>query len=331
MPFRNITGHTAILGLLSRAVERDSLPQSLIFAGPAGVGKHMAAVALAQLVNCLSVKDGDACGTCASCMRIARRVHPDIVFVAPEDGGSIKIDLIREAVNAAGYRPFEGRRRVIIIDQAEQIGVNAQDALLKTLEEPPAASVFVLVTSVPDLLLPTVRSRCQRLRFGRLAPGDVAHVLKSTHGFSDADAHAAASLSDGSIGRALEEASESFVEARTAAVELLETAGRTNAPAARMQAALGLPGAGRGKADRVLFGQTLLALSSILRDLGALMSSADERALANADLKGTLEGLLRAYDRERVLEAFAAVDKALDAVDRNASPKIVADWLALQI
>jgi DNA polymerase III subunit delta' len=331
MPFRDIAGHQAVLALLSRAVERNTLPQSLIFAGPSGVGKHMTAVALAQLVNCQSAKNGDACGTCASCSRIARRVHPDVVFVEPEDSGAIKIDPIREAVNAAGYRPFEGRRRVIIIDQADTIGVNAQDALLKTLEEPPAASVFVLVTAVPDLLLPTVRSRCQRLRFGRLAPGDVAQVLKSKHDFSDADAHAAASLSDGSIGRALDEASEAFAEARDAAMDLLQAAARTNAPAARMQAALGLPGAGRGKADRTLFGQTLLALSSILRDLGALMSSADERALANADLKDTLQGLLRAYDRERVLGAFAAVDKALDAVDRNASPKIVADWLALQI
>src|SRR5687767_1806984 len=200
MPFRDIVGHAQVLALLSRAVARQSLPQSLIFAGPAGVGKHMTAVALAQLVNCLTPLPGDqpdACGTCPSCKRIARRVHPDVVFVEPEDGGSIKIEPIRDAVSASSYRPFEGRRRVIIIDQAEQIGVNAQDALLKTLEEPPAASVFVLVTSVPDLLLPTVRSRCQRLRFGRLAPGDVAGVLKSKHEFSDRDAHAAASLSEG--------------------------------------------------------------------------------------------------------------------------------------
>jgi hypothetical protein len=91
-----------------------------------------------------------------------------------------------------------------------------------------------------------------------------------------------------------------------------------------------LPGAGR-KADRDALGQALLALSSILRDLGALLSSADDRALANADLKTKLQSLLRSYDRGRVLSAFAAVDRALDALARNASPKIVADWLALQI
>ena len=339
MPFRDILGHEHVLGLLSQAAGRGTLPQSLIFAGPAGVGKHLAAVALAQLLNCQKdgaaatarPLNGDACGDCPSCKRIARRVHPDVLFIEPEDSGSIKTEQVRQAIESAGYRPFEGRRRVVIIDQAEAMVLNGQDALLKTLEEPPAASVFILVTSMPDTLLPTVRSRCQRLRFGRLAPGDVAAVLKQKHGYADADAHAAASLSDGSIGRALEEGSESFVDARRAALDLLQRAAATSSPAARIQAAINLPGATRGKADRTALGQSLHALSTILRDLGALLSSADERALANADLTTPLQALLRSYDRARVLSAFAAVDRALDALDRNASPRIVADWLALQI
>lgn len=335
MPFRDILGHEHVFGLLSHAAGRGTLPQSLIFAGPSGVGKHLAAVALAQLLNCQAPRrrgeTTDACGECAACKRIARRVHPDVLFLEPGESGSIKIDQIRQAIESAGYRPFEGRRRVIVVDGAEQMMPAGQDALLKTLEEPPPASVFILVTACPDLLLPTVRSRCQRLRFGRLAPGDVASVLKTQHGYSESDAHAAASLSDGSIGRALEEGTEAFVEARAAALALLETAASSHAPAARINAAIGLPGATRGKADRDALGQALLALSSILRDLGALLSSADERALANADLKTSLHKLLRSFDRERVLSAFSATDRALNALDRNASPKIVADWLALQI
>ena len=337
MPFEDILGHEHVLRLLSQAAERGTLPQSLIFAGPEGVGKHRAAVALAQFLNCQArvAPEGahytDACGQCPSCKRIARGVHPDVLFIAPEESGSIKTEQVRQAIESAGYRPFEGRRRVVVIDRAEQIVLNGQDALLKTLEEPPAASVFVLVTSTPDTLLPTVRSRCHRLRFGRLAPADVAAILKNQHDYSEADAHAAASLSDGSVGRALEEGSDAFVEARTAALQLLQRAAASTAPAARITAAIALPGATRGKADRTALGQSLLALSSILRDIGALLSSADERGLANADLKTPLQALLRSYDRARVLSAFAAVDRALDALDRNASPKIVADWLALQI
>ena len=338
MPFRDIAGHEPLRILISRAARRGSLPPSLIFAGPAGVGKFAAAVALAQLVNCLQpieVAAGDvafidACGECPTCRRIGRRVHADVLFIEPGDTGAIKIEQIRDVVERTGYRPFEGRRRVVIIDEADAIVPAAQDSLLKTLEEPPNATMFVLVTSAPELLLPTIRSRCQRLRFGRLAPADVARILIDRHEFDQGDAHAAAALSDGSVGRALEGASEEFIAARSAALELLETVASLPAPPRRIHAAKNLPGGG-AKADREGLAQTLRALSSMLRDLGILSSRGDERALANADLRRKLDALLRAFDSDRILRGFAAVDRALDALGRNASPKIVADWLAFQL
>ncbi|HVJ26877.1 MAG TPA: DNA polymerase III subunit delta' [Vicinamibacterales bacterium] len=331
MPFREIAGHDHLKQLIARAAVRGTLPPSLIFAGPAGVGKAMMALALAQFLNCLAPAEEDACGECASCRRIVRGVHADVLRIEPGDTGSIKIDQIREAIERAAYRPFEGRRRVVIIDHAEQMVVNAQDAILKTLEEPPNASTFILVTDTPDTLLPTIRSRCQRLRFGRLSPGDVAEVLITRHEYAEADAHAAASLSDGSVGRALEGGSEDFVDARAAALQLLETVADDPPPARRIMGAMNLPGASRSKADRDALGQSLLALASILRDLVALTAQADDRALANADLRPKLQRLLRSFDNERSLRAFAAVDRALNALDRNASPKIVADWLSFQI
>lgn len=331
MPFRDIAGHDHLKQLIARAAVRGTLPPSLIFAGPAGVGKAMVALALAQFVNCLAPAGEDACGECASCRRIARGVHADVLRIEPGDTGAIKIDQIREAIERAAYRPFEGRRRVVIIDRAEQMVANAQDAILKTLEEPPNASTFILVTDTPDTLLPTIRSRCQRLRFGRLSPADVADVLIARHEYEEADAHAAASLSDGSVGKALEGGSEDFVDARTAALQLLETVADDPPPARRIMGSMNLPGASRGKADRDALGQSLRALASILRDLVALSVKADERALANADLRPKLQRLLRSFDNERTLQAFSAVDRALDALDRNASPKIVADWLAFQI
>ena len=188
MPFRELQGHRHLLELLSGAVSRASLSPSLIFAGPDGVGKRKAAVGLAQLLSCSSLvqADGiglDACGTCASCTRIARGVHADVLLIQPGDSGNIKLDQIRDAIDKSAYRPFEGRKRVVIVDEADALIVEAQNALLKTLEEPPSASMFVLVTSRPDVLLPTVRSRCQRLRFGRLEPGEVATVLSRDHGY----------------------------------------------------------------------------------------------------------------------------------------------------
>src|SRR4029079_5472024 len=140
-----------------------------------------------------------------------------VIVIEPGDMGSIKIEAVRDVVDRAGYRPFEGRRRVVIINEADALVDAAQNALLKTLEEMPPASIFVLVSSLPDALLPTVRSRCPRLRFGPLAPDAVARVLVEEHGYSEQDARVAAAESDGSVRRALQSQSDDLTEAREAA------------------------------------------------------------------------------------------------------------------
>jgi DNA polymerase-3 subunit delta' len=330
MPFRDVVGHRHLLDLVAGAVARGSLPPSLIFAGPDGVGKRTAAVALAQLVNCQTPVSGlDACGSCASCVRIARLVHADVFVVEPGDTGAIKVDQVRDVIERTAYRPFEGRRRVVIIDEADAMLSEAQNALLKTLEEPPSTSMFVLVTSRPDELLPTVRSRCQRLRFGRLPAGDIAAVLMRLHEYTPADAHAAASAADGSIGLALEAGSTALVEARDAAQEVLQHIASTSDPRRRLDGAKVLAGGG----DRDDLRRRLRALASMVRDLGVIGAGVprDERFLANADLREPLQRLARSFDRDRLSRAFAAIDRALEAIDRNASPKIVADWLAFQL
>ena len=323
MPFSSITGHRSVVELLTRALARHSLPPSLIFAGPDGVGKRRTAIALAQALNC----DRQGCGTCASCTRIARGVHADVLIVEPGDSGTIKVDQVRDAIDRAAYRPFEGRRRVVIVDQADALQPEAQNALLKTLEEPPPASVFVLITARPDVLLPTVRSRCQRIRFGPLSAQEVAAVLVRDHGFAAPDAQAAAAAADGSVGRALEEGGDEAIEAREAAARVLGAAASADVRR-RLDAAKALVGGG---GDRDEVSRRLLAMSSLLRDLGVLAAGAGHEALANADLESQLQALRRTFDAARALDAFAVVDRALDALDRNASPKIVADWVTLHL
>src|SRR5262245_29272841 len=315
MPFGEIAGHGHLLELLAGAAARQSLPPSLIFAGPDGVGKRMAAVALAQLLNCNQPTAADACGVCASCKRIARGVHADVLIIEPGETGTIKVDQVRDAIERAAYRPFEGRRRVVIVDDADAMVIEAQNALLKTLEEPPAASMFVLVTSRPDLLLPTVLSRCQRLRFGRLSPADVAAVLMRSHDYEPGDAHASASVSDGSIGAALEGGSEGFVDARDAAMQLLQTVFSSTDPRRRLDGARTLAGGVRAGADRDELARRLRALATMLRDILLLKAPADDLWLANADLKPVFKKVLHAFDAERALRGYAAIDKALDALD----------------
>jgi DNA polymerase-3 subunit delta' len=335
--FSTIIGHRRLVALLSRAIARDTLPPALLLAGPAGVGKRRVAMAVARAINCLEPRttselERDACGKCASCRRIERGTHPDVIVIEPGDTGSIKIEAVRDVIDRASYRPFEGRRRVVIIDEADALVVPAQNALLKTLEEMPAASIFLLISSIPDALLPTVRSRCPRLRFGSLSPAEVAQALVRDHRCSEADAQAAAADADGSVGRALAGDSADLAAARDDARRMLEQSARTADPARRLDAVKDLSGTrGTSAADRDQMAACLRALASLLRDLGIVATEADRRMLANADLEPQLEKLTSAFDHKRSLRAYAAVDKALDALKRNASPKVVADWLVLQL
>ena len=173
MQLRDIIGHRRLTTLIARAIERESLPPTLLFAGPSGVGKWAVARATAQAVNCLERVTGadlavDACGKCRACDRIARGVHVDVIMLQPDDRASIKIDPVREVLSKTGFRPFEGRLRVVLIREADTLEPASQNALLKSLEEPPPGTMFILTTAVPGALLQTVRSRCMRLRFGRL-------------------------------------------------------------------------------------------------------------------------------------------------------------------
>jgi len=310
MPFRDIAGHRRLLDLLARSIERNTLPPSLIFEGPSGAGKRATAIAVAQALNCARNKAQneelrtesseprlDACGTCPSCTKIARGVHPDVLIVEPGDTGTIKIEQVRDVVDRAAYRPFEGRRRVVIVDQADALVTAAQNALLKTLEEPPSSSIFILLTSRPDMLLATVRSRCIRLRF--------AEGVK-------------------------EEIDE---EAREVAERVLAHAARGDDPGRRLESAKDLltnTGAG-GAEDREQLASHLRAMGSLLRDVEVLATRADERALANPDVRPALERLTQTYAGERGVRAFTAIDQALMALDRNAGVKVVADWLVLQL
>jgi DNA polymerase-3 subunit delta' len=353
MTFREIVGHRRVKRLLATAVQSGTLPPSLVFAGPDGVGKRQLAYALAQALNCpapveVAAGQRDGCGTCPSCSRIARGLHPDVFTIRrPEDKSTIAVAQARDLVRQVGYRPFEAQHRVVIIDGADELGTDAQDALLKTLEEPPPRNVFVLVTPRPNLLATTVRSRCCVLTFAPLAVSEIAAALVERHGMPDPEARAAAALSGGSLARALGEQAGERAQARAVAAAVLTETARTSDVRARLavSAAL-LKTAGRkakepgrdpekdvkgGGADREAVAVRLGAMGSLLRDLAVLTSRAPDTALVNLDLRAELEPLARHYDRDRLARAFSAVGRSLAALDRNASPKIVADWLVLQL
>jgi DNA polymerase-3 subunit delta' len=329
MRFQDIIGHASVVALLRQAVRRGRVPQSLLIAGPEGVGKRAIALALAQAVNCPRQKDGDACGACSACTRIVRNQFSDVVVIDKGDDASIKIRTVRERLlDVIGYRPFEGVRRVYIIDPADALTREAQDALLKTLEEPPAAAVLILISAYPDTLLPTIQSRCRRIRCGLLTEGEVARVLVERAGVDRAAAPILAAASGGSAARAMAERSGAFEADRDAALEFLSA--QRGGVAQRLKAAAALAAHGTKRRDREALVTRLAIVQTLLRDL-AVLGIDGHVALTNADLTGPLEALTPVFGLERATDAYAAVGRAEAALDRNASPKIVADWLALSV
>lgn len=202
--------------LITRALATGKVPHAYLFAGPSGVGKSTTALALAAALNCERAP-GLGCGAdapCTPCTKIAEGHHPDVLRLLPSGAGNfIVIDDVRQLGAKLGFPPHEGRARVVWIDDADRLKTEAGNALLKTLEEPPQRTHFVLCTAAPDRLLLTIRSRCQRVRFAALPREAVVAVL-AAQGISEDKAHHLAAVAGGSVGRALELADDEALARR---------------------------------------------------------------------------------------------------------------------
>ena len=192
--------------LLQNMITRERIPNGLLLWGPSGVGKAMAAMAFAKAINCTeSMIPGEACEGCLSCRKIDHGNHPDIVQVAPvKKSRIIDVEAISTMIEMASLRPHESAWRVFIIHEADRMRGPAQNHLLKTLEEPLGPSVFILISEYPQILLPTIRSRCQRVRFQTLHPDTVKELLLRERDITPDLASAIAGIAQGQMSRALD-------------------------------------------------------------------------------------------------------------------------------
>ena len=212
--FADVRGHERAIAFLRRGWESGRLAHAFVFAGPAGVGKGMVARALALGLHCDDAPF-DACGRCAACHTIVAGTHPDVRTIAgpAKDRRDVSIEQVRELQRELAFRSLSRHPKVGIIDEAHLLTLQAQNALLKTLEEPSGDSVLVLVAVQASALAPTILSRCQQLTFGPLPAADVVALLEQ-HGRSRAEATALATYAEGSPGRALELDAEFFGKRR---------------------------------------------------------------------------------------------------------------------
>ena len=196
-----IVGHEAVIVLLHNSLKNDRLSHAYLFIGPAGVGKMTLAVNLAQALNCESADR--PCGNCASCRRILDSQHADVQVIDLAGKAEISIDQIRELERYASLKPFEGKCRVFIIDNAELMSSEAANCLLKTLEEPPPFVYIILLSVNEKALLSTILSRCQKLELRPVAVSAVKNALIEHRGMKPDDAHVLAKLSSGCMGWAV--------------------------------------------------------------------------------------------------------------------------------
>ncbi len=320
-----ILGHRQSLEILRRAIAEERLPHALLFHGPEGIGKRSVAIGLAAALNCLEKSPPAACGACAVCTRIAKGSHPDVHYVTLERT-VIPIDAIRQIRLEAASRPYEGRRRVILIDPADRMSLDAQNALLKTLEEPSPSTILVLVTTRPLHLLPTTRSRCQAIPFGTLPPESMAPHLVRARGLSEDDALRVARLSGGRVGIAMTLDLADHDAACDGLIGLLEGIASDPVPAEvpdRID---------RFGADTEAIGRSLAALEIILRDLLILKAGGETDTLVHAGRERRMHALAdRLGGEEALLDMADRIELARSDLERNVNRKILLETLLFDL
>jgi len=219
MSFRDIKGQDGAIDILNRSSEKNKVTHAYIFAGPAGVGKKLTALNFAKMLNCLAAAGERPCDECVSCRKIGASNHPDVFILRPEKEGShLGIDEVRQVIKNIGLKPYEARMKVYIIDDAASLTQEAQNAILKTLEEPPSDSIIIFIVEKAEDLFPTIESRCQIVKFFPLKAEVVGDVLRKDHKIDDARAGVLSRIANGSLGLALKLDGERFLAKRAAVV-----------------------------------------------------------------------------------------------------------------
>jgi len=332
MSFKDIKGQERAIKILQGYIEQSRLSGGYLFVGPEGVGKKLAARELAKMVNCLEggidpstalrvngerSRAIEACEGCASCNKIENNQHPDVHIIA-EGSGDIKIELIRQLQKTINLRPYEGKTKVFIIDNAHRLTAEASNAMLKILEEPPKNSLIILISDKPNLLFKTIISRCKILRFSAFVRKKLEELLKKDYDLSNNAAHFLAYFSEGRLGCALRLKERDFLKEKNRVIDEFVFS-RTS----------GLEGVPLQKKDTVR--QSLNILAAWFRDIYLIKIGMPHREVINFDRKDDLLRKMNDFSCLDLNEILYSISDSISYLDQNINTKLLLYNLEAQL
>ncbi|MFQ6003721.1 MAG: ATP-binding protein [Candidatus Zixiibacteriota bacterium] len=369
MSFAKVLNQEVPKKILSGALRKERLASAYLFYGEVGIGKWALALELAKAINCENNKNQaqilplEACDGCLSCRKIDRLIHPDVKMLFPvpsvktqeemerfkrekiqepyaivkfERNVNIPVDQIREMQRELGLKPFEGKRKVVIITEVENMHPASANSLLKTLEEPSPDSHLILTTTDINRLLPTVVSRCQQIRFGKIPSSLIEKRLKENYQIPERKASFYAKISNGSLGKALDFIGGGKENIRQDAIGLLETSVERNTGKIIDEV-----GELQNKWDRNSILEMFEFLISLFRDIyftletsGLIVSMPNRKEeLVNYDIASEVVKLSKKFNRQNKVEgALKVVDQIrMDCKTKNANLKLALLTLCFEL
>jgi DNA polymerase-3 subunit delta' len=339
--FDTLIGNERAKETLRRMLGQGRVPGALLFAGEEGLGKRLFALELARALNCRTPRGAEACGVCAACARVGRFQYPasddrdehkklvwsehrDVAAVIPYNR-NILVDAVRDLERESNFRPAEGERRVFIIEGADSMNESASNALLKTLEEPAPTSHIILLASRPSALLPTIRSRCQTVRFAPTAPEELEDYLVREGKRAGAEARLAAQLASGRPGVALGLNLDAYRARRDAMFGVVEALAAGGDRVRLLRAAEEM-GDAKNKDE---YEPRLDALELLVRDLWLLALGAGERPVVNQDLRERLARLAAGVAPARAARWLTRIEDLRAQLSVNVNRRAATDALFL--
>ena len=337
--FNGLIGNEHVKQAVARLIQSGRMPNSMLFAGDEGIGKRLFALEIAKAFVCLDPRESLACDACPACRRVGKFTfptsekgddfdqvffseHPDVGIVIPYKR-NVRIGAIRNLEKEANYNPYEARARIFIIDDCEKMADPAANALLKTLEEPPATSHIFLITSRPDSLLSTIRSRCQMLRFAPVPTGEIERFLIAERDRTSEEASLAAHVARGSVGRAVSANVEQFRARRDKMAGVLENAIVTRDLAALLRTAEEMNDA----KNKDHFEDHLDILQALIHDIWTIATSGDTVRVVNTDITRELARLASMSGGRDLPRWIADIETMRQNFAVNINRKIAADAL----